>query len=179
MLGRAASASLQTLEPQPKPQKICTAEQAKAAGSPYFHSLCHKGMICTCSCCIYCLSPSSHATVTLPQTGEYRCSCSVHTGHAVVQTRLIFTASPTGSNSHNVKLSHIMCIRAEQILTAVVLPCRSRFFMEKGWDGFEAAPAGGDSRNDNMRPGDWSCPDCNQHNFARNTECYKCGAPKT
>lgn len=26
-----------------------------------------------------------------------------------------------------------------------------------------------------MRPGDWACPNCGDHNFARNTQCRKCG----
>lgn len=29
-----------------------------------------------------------------------------------------------------------------------------------------------------MREGDWICAACGDHNFARNTECRKCGAPK-
>lgn len=48
---------------------------------------------------------------------------------------------------------------------------RSRFFMEKGWDGFEKPGV-------DAKPGDWECAECSQHNFARNTDCYKCGAPK-
>lgn len=48
---------------------------------------------------------------------------------------------------------------------------RSRFFMEKGWDGFT-------DPNTNIKPGDWACAECNQHNFARNRACFKCGAPK-
>jgi len=49
---------------------------------------------------------------------------------------------------------------------------RSRFFMEKGWDGFEQAGI-------EVKPGDWLCAECSQHNFARNPDCFKCGAPKT
>lgn len=30
----------------------------------------------------------------------------------------------------------------------------------------------------NSRPGDWICADCNQSNFARNRECFKCQQPK-
>merc|ERR1712076_135756 len=26
------------------------------------------------------------------------------------------------------------------------------------------------------KPGDWICPMCSEHNFARNTECRACGA---
>lgn len=48
---------------------------------------------------------------------------------------------------------------------------RSRFFMEKGWDGFEKPGI-------EVKPGDWVCAECSQHNFARNTDCYKCGASK-
>mmetsp|Transcript_4910 Transcript_4910/g.9924 ORF Transcript_4910/g.9924 Transcript_4910/m.9924 type:complete len:197 (+) Transcript_4910:84-674(+) len=29
-----------------------------------------------------------------------------------------------------------------------------------------------------QRAGDWECPSCGDYNFARNTECRKCGAPK-
>jgi hypothetical protein len=29
-----------------------------------------------------------------------------------------------------------------------------------------------------MRPGDWMCPACNNHNFASKTSCNKCGLPK-
>eukprot|EP00434_Breviolum_minutum_P001208 symbB.v1.2.001057.t1/scaffold33.1/size517934/9 len=29
-----------------------------------------------------------------------------------------------------------------------------------------------------MRPGDWACPNCGDHNFARNTQCRKCGTPR-
>lgn len=48
---------------------------------------------------------------------------------------------------------------------------RSRFFMEKGWDGFT-------DPNINVKPGDWTCSACNQHNFAKNKDCFKCGARK-
>ncbi|GMI27850.1 hypothetical protein TeGR_g11896 [Tetraparma gracilis] len=30
----------------------------------------------------------------------------------------------------------------------------------------------------NVRPGDWSCPQCNMNNFASRTECFKCNTPK-
>jgi len=33
------------------------------------------------------------------------------------------------------------------------------------------------SMND-RRPGDWDCPECNDHQFARNSHCRKCGAVK-
>ncbi|KAA6425648.1 MAG: hypothetical protein FRX49_04545 [Trebouxia sp. A1-2] len=48
---------------------------------------------------------------------------------------------------------------------------RSRFFMEKGWDGFEKPGI-------EVKPGDWVCAECSQHNFARNSDCFKCGASK-
>ncbi len=48
---------------------------------------------------------------------------------------------------------------------------RSRFFMEKGWDGFTDSGI-------QTKPGDWMCAECSQHNFARNQDCFKCGAPK-
>merc|ERR1711957_216374 len=30
----------------------------------------------------------------------------------------------------------------------------------------------------NMKPGDWNCAKCGDHNFAKNVACRKCGAPK-
>jgi len=42
-----------------------------------------------------------------------------------------------------------------------------------------AAPGGlGGGMTGNMQPGDWSCAVCGDHQFARNTSCRKCGAPK-
>lgn len=29
-----------------------------------------------------------------------------------------------------------------------------------------------------LRAGDWSCAQCNFHNFSSKTECHKCGADK-
>jgi len=29
-----------------------------------------------------------------------------------------------------------------------------------------------------MQPGDWACPACGDHQFARNSKCRKCGCPK-
>jgi len=29
-----------------------------------------------------------------------------------------------------------------------------------------------------MKPGDWRCPGCGDHQFAKNSECRKCGTPK-
>mmetsp|Transcript_6933 Transcript_6933/g.20271 ORF Transcript_6933/g.20271 Transcript_6933/m.20271 type:complete len:99 (+) Transcript_6933:2-298(+) len=29
-----------------------------------------------------------------------------------------------------------------------------------------------------MSQGDWECPECNDYQFARNTHCRRCGAPK-
>ncbi|KAK9824281.1 hypothetical protein WJX72_009155 [[Myrmecia] bisecta] len=48
---------------------------------------------------------------------------------------------------------------------------RARFFAEKGW------PAAG--QNENVKPGDWFCGSCKQHNFASKRECFKCGAPRS
>jgi len=31
--------------------------------------------------------------------------------------------------------------------------------------------------NPNMKPGDWICTSCGEHNFAKNKNCRKCGAP--
>jgi len=37
---------------------------------------------------------------------------------------------------------------------------------------------GGGGGGPAMRPGDWSCPGCGDHQFGKNSECRKCGAPK-
>ena len=29
-----------------------------------------------------------------------------------------------------------------------------------------------------MRPGDWICPQCNNHNYADKVRCNKCAVPK-
>lgn len=45
--------------------------------------------------------------------------------------------------------------------------------------GFECKtqenPGGGKG---SFAPGDWNCPACNDHQFARNSECRKCGMPR-
>jgi len=45
--------------------------------------------------------------------------------------------------------------------------------------GFECntGQGGGKSSGKPMMPGDWTCPGCNDHQFARNQECRKCGTP--
>mmetsp|Transcript_8982 Transcript_8982/g.25815 ORF Transcript_8982/g.25815 Transcript_8982/m.25815 type:complete len:253 (+) Transcript_8982:104-862(+) len=35
-----------------------------------------------------------------------------------------------------------------------------------------------ESSGPSMRPGDWMCPDCNAHNFARNMSCFKCNVER-
>jgi len=37
---------------------------------------------------------------------------------------------------------------------------------------------GSSSRSSFMKPGDWSCPSCGDHQFSRNDFCRKCNAPK-
>merc|ERR1719444_655017 len=37
---------------------------------------------------------------------------------------------------------------------------------------------GGGGGNSDMRPGDWTCPNCQDHVFAKNDACRKCGTPK-
>merc|ERR1719157_450199 len=39
-------------------------------------------------------------------------------------------------------------------------------------DGRGGAPSNG------MKPGDWTCPGCGEHCFARRTECRRCNAPR-
>jgi hypothetical protein len=41
--------------------------------------------------------------------------------------------------------------------------------------GEGAAAAGG--KGGGLPPGDWNCPSCGDHQFARNQQCRKCGAP--
>jgi len=43
--------------------------------------------------------------------------------------------------------------------------------------GGETAPAKGKEKGGGMLPGDWACPGCGDHQFARNTDCRKCGTP--
>ncbi|KAK9822863.1 hypothetical protein WJX81_005882 [Elliptochloris bilobata] len=48
----------------------------------------------------------------------------------------------------------------------------------RGRDNERRARAPRDSMENTMKPGDWSCPDCASHNFARRMECFRCGAPR-
>lgn len=43
------------------------------------------------------------------------------------------------------------------------------------WGGKGGGGGGGGGKG--MMPGDWACPACGDHQFARNAECRKCGAP--
>ncbi|CAK9067264.1 unnamed protein product [Durusdinium trenchii] len=45
---------------------------------------------------------------------------------------------------------------------------------EKGEKGDKGGKGGGKE----PRPGDWKCPSCGSNNFARRTECFKCGTKK-
>lgn len=50
-----------------------------------------------------------------------------------------------------------------------------------GYGGFVLQPAAGGTGHysaDNMRPGDWMCPGCGNHNFASRQSCNKCSAPR-
>lgn len=38
---------------------------------------------------------------------------------------------------------------------------------------------GGKAGGKQLRPGDWVCPGCQNHNYASRTECNKCGQPKS
>mmetsp|Transcript_106594 Transcript_106594/g.340063 ORF Transcript_106594/g.340063 Transcript_106594/m.340063 type:complete len:181 (-) Transcript_106594:53-595(-) len=44
-----------------------------------------------------------------------------------------------------------------------------------GGCGWSAGGGGGGGGGPDMKPGDWACPGCGDHQFARNTECRKCG----
>ena len=37
---------------------------------------------------------------------------------------------------------------------------------------------GGGGHGNNFKPGDWNCAECQAHNFARNSQCFRCKAPK-
>mmetsp|Transcript_34668 Transcript_34668/g.80922 ORF Transcript_34668/g.80922 Transcript_34668/m.80922 type:complete len:103 (+) Transcript_34668:97-405(+) len=37
---------------------------------------------------------------------------------------------------------------------------------------------GGKGGGKERRPGDWECPACGANNFARRSDCFKCGAQK-
>lgn len=39
-------------------------------------------------------------------------------------------------------------------------------------------PARERERRDNVKPGDWACPQCRINNFARREECFRCGEHK-
>nr|WKC16024.1 ATP-dependent RNA helicase DDX4 [Engraulis japonicus] len=47
-------------------------------------------------------------------------------------------------------------------------------------DGFSCGGGFGGGGGGNVKPGDWTCPDssCGNSNFARRTECHKCGTAK-
>lgn len=45
-------------------------------------------------------------------------------------------------------------------------------------DNNGSLPTGGSNMDPNMRPGDWLCPRCNNHNFAKRTECNRCSEQK-
>lgn len=47
-----------------------------------------------------------------------------------------------------------------------------------GGKGDKGGGFGGGGGKGEQRPGDWACPSCGMNNFARRTECFKCGTPK-
>ena len=44
--------------------------------------------------------------------------------------------------------------------------------------GGDGGGGGGGGGSGEVKPGDWLCEQCNANNFARRTECFRCGAPK-
>lgn len=50
--------------------------------------------------------------------------------------------------------------------------------LQNGRTGFESMRQGSGGSTANMMPGDWMCPVCSDHVFARNPACRRCGAPK-
>ena len=47
-----------------------------------------------------------------------------------------------------------------------------------GGKGGDFGDKGGKGGGKEPRPGDWKCPSCGANNFARRTECFKCGTKK-
>jgi len=47
-----------------------------------------------------------------------------------------------------------------------------------GGMNIQSSPSRSMSMPSNMRPGDWMCPSCSNHNYASKTHCNKCGVPK-
>merc|ERR1740130_2586574 len=43
--------------------------------------------------------------------------------------------------------------------------------------GMGGGMKGGGGNQQNMKPGDWFCPNCNDLQFAKNNVCRKCGTP--
>ena len=52
--------------------------------------------------------------------------------------------------------------------------------MQPAYGGGSAPPmnGGGGGGAREVRPGDWMCPSCNNHNFASRMMCKQCNAPK-
>lgn len=56
---------------------------------------------------------------------------------------------------------------------------QQQHYGQAGGNGGYQAPGGGKgSMQNEMRPGDWVCPSCGDHVFARNDNCRRCSTPK-
>ncbi|KAJ3413721.1 hypothetical protein HDV05_007624 [Chytridiales sp. JEL 0842] len=53
-----------------------------------------------------------------------------------------------------------------------------RYESRGGYGGGDRGGRGGGRGGFGGSDGDWSCPSCNNNNFARRTECFKCNTPK-
>merc|ERR1719289_377834 len=58
------------------------------------------------------------------------------------------------------------------------LQVRDDFGSKGGGKGGFGGKGGDKGGGKEPKPGDWACPSCNANNFARRTDCFKCGTPK-
>eukprot|EP00929_Paragymnodinium_shiwhaense_P103911 TRINITY_DN6775_c0_g1_i2.p1 TRINITY_DN6775_c0_g1~~TRINITY_DN6775_c0_g1_i2.p1 ORF type:complete len:266 (+),score=42.63 TRINITY_DN6775_c0_g1_i2:94-891(+) len=90
----------------------------------------------------------------------------------------------SGCQNHNYYRDKINCNKCGQPKQTSEAPLKKQVWQGsggKGGGGFGGGFGGGQQQHSkpNMRPGDWVCPACNNHNYANRDMCNKCGAPKT
>jgi len=90
------------------------------------------------------------------------------------------TPAPTG-RTFNTKPGDWNCKACGDLQFARNTKCRRCGADKPSQEELDAAPPAQIKMAPNgrpMRPGDWLCPGCSDHNFARNPQCRKCGTPK-
>eukprot|EP00434_Breviolum_minutum_P001210 symbB.v1.2.001058.t2/scaffold33.1/size517934/10 len=90
------------------------------------------------------------------------------------------TPAPTG-RTFNTKPGDWNCKACGDLQFARNTKCRRCGAPKPSQEELDAAPPAQVKMAPNgrpMRPGDWLCPNCGDHNFARNPQCRKCGTPK-